>query len=454
VIQECLESVVVVGKGEGSEDGGRAGERVLAGYAEEALRGFLECGVARFGVVRYLCRECGESVFVAYSCKRRGVCPSCDGKRSAVTSGRAMEALLPRVAYRQWVLVIPKRLRYFVNRTPCLAGEVNRILRNVLADYYRRVCGGVATSAPAQIDVLQRFGSEINLHLHIHSVVSDGVFTPEGEKGIRFHPAAGPISAQDREAMTEAIRRRVLRRFRRRGVIDEETETSMRSWEHGGFSLNNEVWVTAEDRAGLERLLGYCLRGAIKQERLAYDGTRVTYRLEKGKRRGLTLEWSGEEFVHRWGRLIPPPRQHLVTYGGVLGPRSELRGRVTAAAREERSYEDLLAGRCPSGVEMLVRDVARTAGGRAKMFLRSWAACLRRVFEIDPILCSVCGVEMVPVAAIRDVGELERLLKHLGLPTEWPRTKPARAPPGAGMDSQINPMVERWEGIDSPSPEV
>jgi hypothetical protein len=70
----------------------------------------------------------------------------------------------------------------------------------------------------------------------------------------------------------------------------------------------------------LERLLGYCLRGAIKQERLAYDGTRVTYRLEKGKRRGLTLEWSGEEFVHRWGRLIPPPRQHLVTYGGVLGP--------------------------------------------------------------------------------------------------------------------------------------
>ncbi len=176
--------------------------------------------------------------------------------------------------------------------------------------------------------------------------------------------------------------------------------------------------------------------------------------MEKGKRRGLTLEWSGEEFVQRWGRLIPPPRQHLVTYGGVLGPRSELRGRVTAAAREERSYADLLAGRCPSGVELLARDAVRTAGGRAKMFLRSWAACLRRVFEIDPISCSVCGVEMVPVAAIRDVGELERLLKHLGLPTEWPRTKPARAPPGAGMDSQINPMVERWEGIDSPSPEV
>jgi hypothetical protein len=130
-----------------------------------------------------------------------------------------------------------------------------------------------------------------------------------------------------------------------------------------------------------------------------------------------------------------------------------MRRRVTAAAREERSYEDLLGGRRPSGVEMLARAVARKADGKAGMFFRSWAACLRRVFEIDPILCAACGVEMIPVAAIRDVEELDRLLNYLGLPTEWPKTKPARAPPTAGMGSQINPMVEQWEGIDPPAPE-
>jgi hypothetical protein len=350
-------------------------------------------------------------------------------------------------------LVIPKRLRYFVNRTPRLAGEVNRILRKILGVYYRRACGGGERSSPAQIDVLQRFGSKINLHLHIHSVVSDGVFTPEGGKGIRFDPA-GAVSARELEWMTERIRRRVLRRFRRLGVIDEETETSMRAWEHGGFSLNNAVGVAADDRLGLERLLGYCLRGAINQEGLEYDGTRVTYRVEKGKQRGLTLTWSGEEFVGRWGRLIPPPRQHVVTYGGVLGPRSELRGRVVAAVREERRYEDLVAGRSPTVVEVLARKVAQKAGGKAKKIFRTWATCLRRVFEVAPILCTVCGVEMVPVAAIREDEELERLLKHLGLPTEWPKTKPARAPPVAwGVDSQIDPEVERWAEIDVPSSE-
>lgn len=63
-----------------------------------ALEKFAECGVARYGVVRFRCPECGQDMFVAFSCKRRGLCPSCDAKRSAVirtvggyTSGRAQK---------------------------------------------------------------------------------------------------------------------------------------------------------------------------------------------------------------------------------------------------------------------------------------------------------------------------------------------------------------------------
>ncbi len=50
---------------------------------EKALRAFLECGIHRFGAVRFRCAACGESLFVAFSCKRRGLCPSCDAKATA-----------------------------------------------------------------------------------------------------------------------------------------------------------------------------------------------------------------------------------------------------------------------------------------------------------------------------------------------------------------------------------
>src|SRR6185295_5752679 len=134
-----------------------------------------------FGVVRFGCRECRTDKIVPFSCKRRLSCPSCDAKRAVVESSIAMEALLPRVPYRQWVLVIPKRLRYFVHRKPALANEISRILATTLARYYLRRAGfRVGEAAPTQMHVLQRFGSTVNLHEHVHSALSDGVFTADG----------------------------------------------------------------------------------------------------------------------------------------------------------------------------------------------------------------------------------------------------------------------------------
>ena len=57
-----------------------------------ALEKFIECGVARYGVVRFRCPECDRDMFVAFSCKRRGLCPSCDAKRSAIITTQALDA--------------------------------------------------------------------------------------------------------------------------------------------------------------------------------------------------------------------------------------------------------------------------------------------------------------------------------------------------------------------------
>ena len=83
--------------------------------------------------------------------------------------------------------------------------------------------------------------------------------------------------------------------------------------------------------------------------------------------------------------------------------------------------------------------------------MSSWAACLSKVFEVEPLVCRVCSTELVPVAVIMNDSELVRLLRHLRLPTDFPKTVSARSrpPPDPFDGCGIDPRVERYEGIDA-----
>ena len=55
---------------------------------------------------------------------------------------------------------------------------------------------------------------------------------------------------------------------------------------------------------------------------------------------------------------------------------------------------------------------------------------------------------MTAMAVIVDVSEVERLLRHLGLPAEFPKTRPWRGPPKGSMDEdgQMDPGLDDWDG--------
>jgi hypothetical protein len=59
------------------------------------------------------CPECGHDFLIAYACKGRGVCPSCNTRRMAETAAHLVDHVFPRLPVRQWALSVPKRLRYF-----------------------------------------------------------------------------------------------------------------------------------------------------------------------------------------------------------------------------------------------------------------------------------------------------------------------------------------------------
>jgi uncharacterized protein YbaR (Trm112 family) len=54
---------------------------------------------------------------------------------------------------------------------------------------------------------------------------------------------------------------------------------------------------------------------------------------------------------------------------------------------------------------------------------------MRRAFGFDVLACPRCGGRLRLIALLDESAVTRRILRHLGLPTEVPETRPARAPP-------------------------
>jgi hypothetical protein len=63
----------------------------------------------------------------------------------------------------------------------------------------------------------------------------------------------------------------------------------------------------------------------------------------------------------------------------------------------------------------------------------SFARCMKRVFEIDPLKCRKCGEKMKIIAFIFSSREIEKIAENLKLPT-W-RAPPEFVPDGHRIDT-------------------
>ncbi|SDZ13778.1 transposase zinc-binding domain-containing protein [Nitrosomonas sp. Nm33] len=58
----------------------------LPDFVKDEFDAFLECGILAHGFLRLRCADCSHEKLVAFSCKRRGFCPSYGGRRMAQTA--------------------------------------------------------------------------------------------------------------------------------------------------------------------------------------------------------------------------------------------------------------------------------------------------------------------------------------------------------------------------------
>ncbi len=280
---------------------------------EREFRRYLECGILANGFARARCADCGHDFVVAYSCKGRGVCPSCTTRRMVETAAHLVDHVIPSLPVRQWVLSVPKRLRPYLQYDPKVQNLALHIFMSAIEQALRRSSPGAGLDARCGAVVfIHRFGALLNEHLHFHCVVLEGVFSGGEDGQAVFHPATD-LHAPAFDQVQSAVRRRLLKALAKRGVLEEEEAQGMLNWQHGGgFSVDGEVRIEAKDRKGLERLLRYCARPAFALERLReIDAEHLVYESVKpGPGGSVSQILTPMQLLDRLAALIPPPRLH------------------------------------------------------------------------------------------------------------------------------------------------
>lgn len=457
IVQENLETFLAMVR----EETGHP----LPDFVEKEFYEYLRCGILAHGFMRVQCESCHIEKLVAFSCKKRGFCPSCGGRRMCETAIHLVDSVLPVKPIRQWVLSFPFQIRLLLAIRPKLMGDVLHITHECIASHLRKKAGLAKPRAKTgAVTLIQRFGGAINLNVHFHQLFIDGVYEI-GDNGepTEFHATSAPSTAELSNVL-EKIITRITKLLERRGIIVKDDEDGLQidlsgddslaklqagavsyrfalgpnkgkkaltlktvpEQDHNsnfglvaknsGFSLHAGTATAGHERGKIEKLCRYIARPAVALERLSVNANgQVIYSLKKPYSDGTThIVMQPLELLEKLAAIVPRPRVHLTRFHGVLAPHYKHRKQIVPR---------------PPPVKEVNLDVVEPNKEPVSKARISWARLLKRVFNIDVEVCEACGGKTKIIAAIEDPKVIRKILDHLGFPTKPPAIAPARGPP-------------------------
>lgn len=380
-------------------------ENEVPRHISNAFQKYLGCGILAKGFACAHCEGCNKDFFIAFSCKGRGICPSCASRAMVETAAHLVTHVLPRVPFRQLVISFPMRIRHYLENHKTL----QTILKIVIDEIRKTVIAcspNVSDPQIGAISFIQHFGNTLNYHPHFHLIVADGVFS--GKDGLEFCEAS--LTQDDITDTQESIQKRVLAYFCKRKFFDKDEMIKMLSYETSGFSLDASVKIHSFESEALERLIRYCARPAFKSENIRFNGPWIHYRLPKQCHTGKTfIQIEPEEFIERISRFIPYPRRHRRHYHGVFAPSSPLRKLVAANAQKRLDAN-------PKAMQETAEKITKAS--------RGWAALISRIYETDPLICSSCGQKIKIMTFVTHPEHIRRILRGICWPTAIPEFDP------------------------------
>ena len=443
--------------------------RSVPSYIKKEFDNYLRCGILAYGFVRVACTECTEERIVPFSCKGRGLCVSCMSRRMAEVSLHIDDNVIPEVPTRQFVLTLPVPVRLWAARNKELLSKICSIAAEQIEKHIKMKAGFEKKDEVycGMINFVQRFGSALNLNIHMHVLAIDGAFQIKSTGRTKFYHAKSPTDNEVGELL-QAISKRVnkylvkkrflevrdevliaqdtsslfeqddmhlpamaaslaskiafgrnsgqcVKRLYANGRLwpsDTEYEnTGDRCAASGGYTLHANTAIKAEDRERLKHLIRYMARPSVSDERIELlpdDNVRI--KLKTAWSDGSThIELSALETMEKLVALVPLPKFHLLRYYGVLSPHAKYRSKIVPAPKNDNTASEQKAG----GV------------GTKKRRYYSFAELLKRTFAIDILVCVRCGAKMAIKCIVEDVRAITDTLVALGLDPKPPDIFPA-----------------------------
>lgn len=421
----------------------------LPSYVQAEFEAFLTCGRLEHGFLRVQCENCHHERLVAFSCKKRGFCPSCGARRMADNAVLLVDHILPQVNMRQWVISFPFQLRFLFANYPAVMSKVLSIVTRLISTHLiQKGSAEHSTARTGAVTFIQRFGSALNLNVHFHMLFLDGIYMDGFNKEKQVFKRVKAPTAIELNALVHKLSQRVARFLTKQGLLLEDSDNSYLNLDglapdpmqdlHGhsityrvalgtqrgkkvftlqtlppqieessdsqvgsmaGFSLHAGVATRGNEREKLERVCRYIARPALSEKRLSISGNgHVRYQLKTPYRDGTThVIFTPLDFMAKLAALVPKPRVNLTRFFGVFAPNSQYRMTITQ--------------------EKKVKPRTRSDKGNKtvteKRQSMTWAQRLKRVFNIDIETCEACQGQVKVIACIEDPVVIKKILEHL-----------------------------------------
>lgn len=200
-------------------------DQPLSPYVKREFEAFLGCGILSKGFIRLVCDTCKINRFVPFSCKKRGFCPSCCGRRMNEGAAFLVDHVFPQVPVRQWVVSFPIPLRFWMARNPRLATAALQIFQRILKRHYIQCARNLGTAGNLQtgsITMVQRFGGALNLNIHFHILSLDGAYEILDSPDVapKFIETGRPRN-EEMLNIIKTFQLRMLKLLQRRGLIQK-----------------------------------------------------------------------------------------------------------------------------------------------------------------------------------------------------------------------------------------
>jgi hypothetical protein len=381
IVSSCREELAYVWEEEFQQRFGALRDEVT-----EALDAYLSCGILAHGCARAHCEQCKHSALIAFSCKRRCLCPSCNAKRSLLFAEKLVANTLTPYLHQHCVFTVPKRVRAYFKFDRKLLG----LLYSAAWDAWKELMAlQHPTGSPAAVLALHTAGDLLTFHPHIHGLFLAGAIEPEGS----FVPVA-----IDKHKLQECFARNVLQALLQKQLLSPEDVDNILGWPHSGFNVFIGDPILPSDADRLLFVARYLKKCPVSNERIRIleqnGSTTIRYLSFKNGDKS-SRDFEPLEFLAELSQHIPDTWEQTTRFLGAYSSRT----RGAQKAQVERSQ-----------ILPLPEPAFKPSP--------TWARLIKMIFEIDPLACPRCGAQMKIKAFVTNPAEIHRLSVHLGLPTQ------------------------------------